>query len=71
MVLPSVTSSKDMDPGIKQVERLDRWLLSLTACQLRLLDLIIALAMNIPVAWASSHTAVGPTEATSRIVYSS
>jgi hypothetical protein len=59
-----------MDPGIKQVERLDRWLLSLTACQLRLLALIIALAMDIPVAWASSPTPVGPTRASSRIVYS-
>ena len=52
--------SEDMDPRLEHLERLDRWLLSRGKWELRGIALLIALVLNVPIAWAESRLEVDP-----------
>jgi hypothetical protein len=47
-----------MEPRLDQLDRVDRWLLSQSRWQLRRIALLIALTINVPVAWAESRMPV-------------
>ena len=47
-----------MDPKLNRLDRLDRWLLSQSKWELRRIALLIALMINVPVAWAESRMPV-------------
>jgi len=47
-----------MDPRLDQLDRIDRWLLSQSKWELRRIALLIALTLNVPVAWAESRMPV-------------
>jgi hypothetical protein len=49
-----------IDPRLKELERLDRWLLSRTRTELRQMALLVAMAVNFPNAWVLSHSPAAP-----------
>lgn len=49
-----------MDPRLEHLDLFDRWLLSLTPLQFRLFAVTVALAVNIPAAWAESRIPLDP-----------
>ena len=50
--------SKEMNRRLEQLDRVDRWLLSLNLWQLQRIVLLIALAINIPITVAESQMSI-------------
>ena len=44
-----------MHSRLEELERFDRWLLSMTQWELRQVALLVALAVNVPQVWLSSQ----------------